>query len=199
MDTHSVNISQEAKDVAALFQCKITPISAGTPQELAYAESGVRNLAKISKAMMNGAKHLPSWAWGLADGYAAYVHNFLPQRSKGNRSPFEIRHGRQPQLKRMFLKTYGAPMQYSPMGGPEHKRGRMTEWGYFMGLQGTMVLVMRMSDRKMINVSRKKCKVYESMYALNVSSAQINPTEMSDTIQSFVDLERTNQQQNESA
>ena len=48
MDTFSVNFSEAAEDVAARFHCKLVPISAGTPQELAFAESGVRNLAKIS-------------------------------------------------------------------------------------------------------------------------------------------------------
>ena len=64
MDTFSVNFSEAAEDVAALFHCKLVPISAGTPQELAFAESGVRNLAKISKSMLNGAPHLPKYCWG---------------------------------------------------------------------------------------------------------------------------------------
>ena len=111
MDTHSVNFSGAAEDVAALFHCKLIPISAGTPQELAFAESGVRNLAKISKAMMNGAPHLPKCCWGLADGYATVVNDILPQRSKGNKSPFEMRTKRKPKLRRMFVKTFGAPCQ----------------------------------------------------------------------------------------
>ena len=80
VDTHSVNLSQEAEDVALMFKCRIYPISTGTPQGLAFAESGVRTLAKISRAMLLGAKHLPTWAWGLADGYATYVHDVLPQK-----------------------------------------------------------------------------------------------------------------------
>ena len=42
VDTHSVDISDEAVDVAALFQAKTVLISAGMPQENALAESGVR-------------------------------------------------------------------------------------------------------------------------------------------------------------
>ena len=52
VDTHSVNLSKEAEDVAAMFQTRIVPTSAGTPQELAFAESGVRNLGKLSRSMM---------------------------------------------------------------------------------------------------------------------------------------------------
>ena len=77
---HSVNLSKEAEDVAAMFQTRIVPISAGTPQELAFAESGVRNLGKLSRSMMLNAPHLPRWSWGLADKYATYVHDVLPQK-----------------------------------------------------------------------------------------------------------------------
>ena len=59
VDTFSVNISQEAEDVAALFRVKIIPISAGTPQENAFAESGVRVIGEMSRAFMAGAPHLP--------------------------------------------------------------------------------------------------------------------------------------------
>ena len=53
VDTTINNISTEAEDVAAQFHCKICPISAGTPQELAYAESCVKNLAVKSRALLN--------------------------------------------------------------------------------------------------------------------------------------------------
>ena len=42
VDTFSVNLSVEAEEVAALFKCVILPVSAGTPQEMAHAESMVR-------------------------------------------------------------------------------------------------------------------------------------------------------------
>ena len=153
-----------------MFQCRICPISTGTPQELAYAESGIRNLAKISRAMLMGAPHLPKWAWGLADGYATYVHDVLPQKSKGNKSPFKLRNGYAPDLRHLFIKTFGAPLQYAPLGGAEHKRGKITEWGWFMGMEWPFVLVAtkveNWSDVKIINVSRKKVRVYEGKYAM---------------------------------
>ena len=107
VDTHIINISTAVEDVAAMFLCKVCPISAGTPQELAFAESAVRILGKISRSLLLGAPHLPQWAWGLADGYATYVHDVLPQRSKGNKSPFELRVGRAPDCDALFIKTEG--------------------------------------------------------------------------------------------
>ena len=39
MDTHSVNLSKDVEEVLALIQVQLIPISAGTPQELAFAET----------------------------------------------------------------------------------------------------------------------------------------------------------------
>ena len=70
-DTNAVNISAAAEEVAGIFKVKIIPISGGTPQELAYAESAVRTLGQMSRAQMIGAPHLPPMMWGLSDIYAA--------------------------------------------------------------------------------------------------------------------------------
>ena len=164
VDTHSVNLSSELEDVAAMFQTKIVPISAGTPQELAYAESGVRTLSKLSRSMMIDAPHLPKWCWGLADNYATCVHDVLPQKSKGDKSPFEMRTGKKPNMKDLHIKVFGAPCSYAPMGGAEHKRGQLTERGYFLGMQWPMCLVLTRAMDKVINVSRKKIRVYEGSY-----------------------------------
>ena len=169
VDTYSVNLSKEAEDVAAMFRCRICPISAGTPQELAFAESGVRNVGKISRSMLLGAKHLPSWAWGLADGYATYVHDVLPQRRRGYKSPYELRNGKKPNLDLLFIKCFGAACQYAPMEGAEHNRGKISEWGWFLGMEWPFVLVGTKVDNwkdcKVLNCSRKKVKVYEGAYA----------------------------------
>jgi hypothetical protein len=50
VDTSSVNISAAAEEVAGMFKMRIIPISGGTPQELAYAESAVRTLGQMSRA-----------------------------------------------------------------------------------------------------------------------------------------------------
>ena len=47
VDTHSVNLSRAVEEVAAMFRVRIIPVSAGTPQEMAYAESAVRTIAEM--------------------------------------------------------------------------------------------------------------------------------------------------------
>ena len=79
VDTFAVNLSAELEEVCGLFQTKIVPISAGTPQELAFVESAHRDIAGRSRAMLIGAPHLPGWAWALADKHSFYVGRFLPQ------------------------------------------------------------------------------------------------------------------------
>jgi hypothetical protein len=164
VDTHSVNISDEAEDVAALFRVKITPISAGTPQENAYAESGVRVLANLSRGFLAGAPHLPQKCWGLSDNWACWVRDVKPQKALGWKSSFEVRTGRKPPYHELFIKVFGAPCNFAPMGGAVHKRANLTEEGWFVGVQWPMVLVLRKSDGKVVSVSRKKVKVYEGGY-----------------------------------
>jgi hypothetical protein len=57
-DTHSVNLSAAVEEVLALFQVQLVPISASTPQELAFAESRVRLIKRMLTAMLTGAPHL---------------------------------------------------------------------------------------------------------------------------------------------
>ena len=90
-----------------MFRVKIIPISAGTPQEMAYAESSVRVIGQMSRTLMCGAPHLPPFCWGLGDIYAGYIHDFLPQ-AKTKMSPYEDRTGREPNLDVFFLKVFGA-------------------------------------------------------------------------------------------
>ena len=166
MDTHSVNISKEAHTVAALFHTVIHPISAGTPQELSFCETAHRVIGGTSRAMQANAPHMPDWCWGVRDQYAAYVLDFLPQSTRDDMCPFFLRMKKKPDWRRIMLHVYGAPVKYAPMGGPEHKQAPMTEHGYFAGVQWPMMLVLRKSDMKLISVSSKKCKVYESTYSL---------------------------------
>jgi hypothetical protein len=55
VDTFVFNLSEAAEEVAAMFKTRIIPISAGTPQELAYAERAVRTIGEKSRAMLLGA------------------------------------------------------------------------------------------------------------------------------------------------
>ncbi len=53
---------------------------------------------------------------------------------------------------------------FAPIDGPIHKRAPIAEQGYFLGYQWPAMLVLRISDGKVINVSRQKVRVYESAY-----------------------------------
>ena len=174
VDTHSVNLSRASEEVACMFRVKIIPISAGTPQEMAYAESAVRTIGQMSRTMMCGAPHLPQFCWGCADLYATYIHQFAVQAKHGC-SPYEFRTGIEPDLDRFFVKVFGAPCQYCPMEGAEHKRGPKTEWGWFLGIQPPMCLVLRPEDNKILSVSKKKIIVHEECYAKFDNANGTNP------------------------
>jgi hypothetical protein len=164
-DTHSVNLSAAAEEVAGMFKVKIIPISGGTPQELAYAESAVRTLGQMSRSLMLGAPHLPLFCWGLSDYHAANIHSTIPQKHRQNKSPIEITSGREPDLDLLFLHIFGCPCQYEPANEVDHKRSAKTEWGWFVGVQWPMALVLRPSDNKVLSISRKKVHCHEIMYA----------------------------------
>jgi len=163
-DTFSVNISEDVEEVCALFECVILPVSAGTPQEMAFAESMVRVIKRMSTAMLAGAPHLPVDSWATADKYAVYVHDFLPSKTRGGHCPFVLRTGKVINWKLLSIHTFGAPLQYAPIDGPIHKRAPVTLPGYFHGIQWPAVVVRRKEDMKLINVARQKIRVHEQAY-----------------------------------
>ncbi len=110
-----------------MFKTRIVPISAGTPQELAYAERVVRTIEEKSRVLFLGAPHLPNHLWGLADIQCAYIHDVLSQPDRGNKSPYEFRHGKRPNIDHLHIKVFGCPCQFAPIDGPEHKRASKTE------------------------------------------------------------------------
>ena len=164
VDTHSVNLSTAVEEVLALFQVQLVPISAGTPQELAFAESRVRLIKRMSTAMLAGAPHLGKKCWALADRYSVYVMDFMPQRTRGMHCSYYLRTGRNVDWSHVFIKVFGAPLLFSPPEGPIHKRAPITEKGYYVGMQYPAVLVIRDSDKKIINVAKQKVRVHESIY-----------------------------------
>ena len=83
VDTYVVNLSEAVEEVAAMFKSRIIPISAGTPQELAFAERAVRTIGDRSRAMLLGAPHLPNSMWGLSDLHSLNVNDVLPQKNRG--------------------------------------------------------------------------------------------------------------------
>ena len=165
VDTYVVNLSSAAEDVAAMFKTRLIPISAGTPQELAYAERAVRTMGDKARTMLLGAQHLPKCMWGLTYLYSAYIHDVLPQKERGNMSPYEFRHRRQPNIDHLHIKVFGCPCQFSPMDAPAHKTASKTEWGYFVGMQWPMCLVYQPNRHKVLSVSRKKIVCHEGVYA----------------------------------
>jgi hypothetical protein len=174
VDTHSVNLSRAAEEVAAMFRVRIIPVSAGTPQEMAYAESAVRTIGQMGRTLMCGAPHLPKFCWGLADLYSKEIHDTQVQK-KIECSPYQYRTGREPDLDLLFIKVFGAPCQYSPIDGADHKRAPKTEWGWFVGVQNPMCLVLRPEDEKILSVSKKKIIVHEEFYAKFNSANGSNP------------------------
>ena len=193
VDTHSVNLSKAAEEVAQMFKTRIIPISAGTPQELAYAERAVGTLGQMSRALMIGAPHLPQFCWGLSDLYAAHVHQTCVQPARNFKSPYEIIYGRKPDPDLLFIHVFGCPCQYSPMSGPEHKRADKTLWGFFVGVQGMMVLILRPEDNKVLSISPKKVTCHEQMYAkfdptkqqrplIHFTDFRLNPDEIDEAV-----------------
>jgi hypothetical protein len=116
-DTLKVNFSAAAEEVAAMFKVRLVPVSSGTPQEVAYAESAVQTIAAMSRCMMAGAPHLPKCCWGLSDRQAANIHEVMPQKSKGNISPYEHKTKRRPDRDALFIRVFGCPAQYEPIVG----------------------------------------------------------------------------------
>jgi hypothetical protein len=174
-DTFSVNISKEIEEVIGLFQVKLVPVSAGTPQEVSFVETAVRVIAARSRAMMLGAPHLPKWCWALADKHAVFVGRLLPQSTRQWKSAYFLNRKIAPDWRNLSVHVFGAPCQYAPVEGPIHKRAERTEEGFYVGVQHPMVLVLRKHDLKLISCSRKKIIVYESIYTLplSVSSSQL--------------------------
>ena len=187
VDTHSVNLSRAVEEVAAMFKVKLVPISAGTPQEMAYAENAVKTIAAMSRSLMAGAPHLKGFCWGLSDLHAANIHHVMPQQSRNNMSPYEYKLKREPDRDALFLHVFGCPVQFEPYGGALHKRAPKTEWGYYVGVQWPMVLVLREEDWKVISVSRKKVMCHEERYAKSNLPMTINS--IADSTKLKADLE----------
>ena len=163
-DTFSVNMSEDVEEVCALFQCTLLPVSAGTPQEMAFAESMVRVIKRMSTAMLAGAPHLSKEMWACSDKYAVFLHDFLPQSTRQGHCPFYLRTGRTVNWRILPIHVFGAQLCYAPLNGPIHKRAPITLPGIFVGVQWPAILIQREEDGKIISCSRQKCRVYEKPY-----------------------------------
>ncbi len=61
------------------------------------------------------------------------------------------------------LKVFEALILYADPDGPIHKRAPIAELGYYVGCQWPAILVKRLTDGKVIMVSRQKVRVHESI------------------------------------
>ena len=86
--------------------------------------------------------------------------------------PYFLKTGRIPDWTFLCIHVFGVPHTYAPMDRPVHKRTALTEEGYFVGIQHPTALVIRKRDMKLISVSTKKIKVYESTYIAPLESKQ---------------------------
>ena len=145
-----------------------------------------------ARTMLLGAPHLPKCMWGLTYLYSAYIHDVLPQKDRGNMSPYEFRHRRTPDVDHLHIKVFGCPCQFAPMDAPSHKTASKTDWGYFVGMQWPMCLVYQPDKHKVLSVSRKKIVCHEGMYANfdptlaplpRANIAELNPTQEMDKLQ----------------
>jgi hypothetical protein len=89
-------------------------------------------------------------------------------------SPYEYKMKREPDRDALFIHVFGCPVQYEPYGEDLHKKAPKTEWGYYVGVQWLMVLVLREEDWKVISVSRKKELCHEERYAKSNLPMTIN-------------------------
>jgi hypothetical protein len=154
---------------------------------MAFAESKVRIIKRMSTAMLLGAPHLPANSWALADKYAAFISDFLPVQTRQNECPYYLRTGKMVDWDLLKIKCFGAPCIYSPIDGPIHKRAPVAEEGWFVGRQWPFMIIKRKSDGKLLNVSDKKVRVYESMYTVPMN-VDIDPR----LIQNTSDIEFMN-------
>jgi hypothetical protein len=123
-------------------------MSAGTPQELAFTETRVKMIRRMSTAMLLGAPHLGKKFWALSDINAVLVADFLPQSTRKNVSSYYLRTGRQIDWNQLGLKIFGVPLVFAPIDEPIHKRAPINEEGYFLGYQWPAMLVLRKGMEK---------------------------------------------------
>jgi hypothetical protein len=153
----------------------------------------VRVIKRMSTAMLEGAPHLPKNSWALCDKYACFLHDFMPQATRNFHCPFYLRTGKVVNWKILSIHTMGAPLIYSPMSGPIHKRSAMNVEGHFMGIQWPAALVKRKSDNKILSCSRQKIRVYESGYLAELNQRVDGesveaPPDLQEVVEEFVSV-----------
>ena len=84
-------VNERTVAIASEYGCNMVVSSPGTPQENRKAERKVRQVLELARAMMLGAPHLPTSAWGSAELYTEYVNEAIPKCERCNyMSPYEM-------------------------------------------------------------------------------------------------------------
>lgn len=164
LDGDAVNISADVERLANDYGFVLQPMSAGAPEENGFAEKAVGDVTRLARAFMLGAPHLKRNRWGAAYKYADKVNIVLPKKAKGGKTPYELIHHRVPDIDRMYIKVFGAPLQFRPLNQSPVKIEERTVDGWFLGLDAPSVLVERASDGKLMRISPKRVRVHEGMY-----------------------------------
>ena len=163
VDNGSELVSQEIEDIALEYGFVIRPASPYTPQGNSLAENAVGIVCSIARALMLGAPHLPSNRWGLAVKQAALINHVLPKSRNSGKSAYEVIRKRAPNVKRMYYKVFGAPVQYK-VTSVDGKMGEKTADGYYVGVDWPSVLVGDRDCRKVIRRSVTKVRVHQGAY-----------------------------------
>jgi hypothetical protein len=163
IDNASELVSQDVSDLAEEYGFILSPAAPYTPQGNSLAENAVGIVCTITRALMLGAPHLPRNRWGLAIKHAALINHVLPKARNGGRSAYEVIRKVAPNLKRMFFKVFGAPVQYKCVK-PDGKVGERTLDGFYVGVDWPSVLVDDRETRKVIRRSMTKLRVYQGAY-----------------------------------
>ena len=119
-----------------LYGATIVPVSAGTPQEMAFAESMVRVIKRMSTAMLAGAPHLPKDSWACADKYAVFLHDLLPQSTRNGHCPYYLEHGKEGELESLTYSCFWGPLVLRTDGRTDAQASSYIEIGHFMGFSG---------------------------------------------------------------
>jgi hypothetical protein len=96
----------------------------------------------MAEILVEGAAPLDGQFWVLADNYAEYVYDVIPQLNRSKESLFEMRHYKPADLDAKFIKVWGAPVKYAPPSSTlHHLPGNKTAKGWFVGMQWPNVLI----------------------------------------------------------
>jgi hypothetical protein len=163
IDNASELYGTEVEELAEEFDFVIRPAAPYTPQGNSLAENGVGIVCSLIRSLMIGAPHLPANRWGLAAKYAALINFVLPKKRNGGRTPYEVVRSRKPNIKRMFYKVFGAPVQYK-VQKPKDKIAERTADGYFVGIEWPSALIDDRSSKTVLKRSVRKVRVFQGAY-----------------------------------